>query len=506
MHISKTGIVSVYFSAAFGQTVEELSDHEDESAGSHRPAVKFQAVPNITPIAVSPSAEIDLWDAAPVSRPKTTDQILSLFNAPLSKPKQEVDLLTSSFYDEAQVSPAILDGSIEISPTTMASEKNAEVPSQPIPSVFESVVHPPSVPGTLMETSDEKAPEVNEDEKESELPPPPPPPPVKVSSPSEEEALRPLQLELEAPSVTLTEPTTEQEEKPQTAAAFMEEWSPVIPHESITPPTPLSPPGPSPVPSVVTTPTLAEGPPPDQYQPPKPPVVLTPPEELPPAHPPRETKPPEPARPPRPPPPPRPAPPPMRPQPPSVDTTPAAPPVTPFNMFDQPPDADSAAALSAFPELSASPSEHKPSPLGIFDSAPAQVAPAPAALDIFSAPAPPAPAVAPAAPVTNAFDIFSAAAVPSAPDVARRVPPPAPPRHQPPPASPNPFLATAEVPAEAVAAGGADAFDAFAERFAKAADEQTADVFDPFGGVSSGPSATTASGRSFWLFLRLEIC
>ncbi|XP_037078765.1 protein stoned-B-like [Pollicipes pollicipes] len=381
----------VAFSAAFGQTVEELSDHEDARAAS-------PAQP----------AEIDLWDSAPVAKAKTNDQILSLFNAPSTQQRQEVDLLSSSFHDEAPPPPPenLLDGPLPPTPVVTILEgspikSSVQAQSEDAPQ--------PAAPAATVPDAEEKQ---EEDEGAAQLAPPPPPA-AKPSSPSEEVALRPLELELDTPVVTLTESTVEPPEDPSkahTAAAFMEEFcSPVVPASHITPPSPMSPIGPSPLPSVTTTPILAEGPPPGQYQPSVPAEeAARPPPPPPPAPEPVQ----KPARPPPPPRPPLPGP-----------AMPPAPPVSPFSVFEaasEPPAAD-VSAFSLGPTVT--PSAPLPSPLSLFDTPPAS-----------------------------------------------------------PPPSPNPFLDTAE--AEAGAAPE-DAFDAFAARFEKAADETVAaDPFDPFAGAA----------------------
>ncbi|XP_037078797.1 protein stoned-B-like [Pollicipes pollicipes] len=267
----------VAFSAAFGQTVEELSDHEDARAAS-------PAQP----------AEIDLWDSAPVAKAKTNDQILSLFNAPSTQQRQEVDLLSSSFHDEAPPPPPenLLDGPLPPTPVVTILEgspikSSVQAQSEDAPQ--------PAAPAATVPDAEEKQ---EEDEGAAQLAPPPPPA-AKPSSPSEEVALRPLELELDTPVVTLTESTVEPPEDPSkahTAAAFMEEFcSPVVPASHITPPSPMSPIGPSPLPSVTTTPILAEGPPPGQYQPSVPAEEAAPPPPPPPPAPEPVQKPPPPS-------------------------------------------------------------------------------------------------------------------------------------------------------------------------------------------------------------------
>ncbi|XP_043190719.1 protein stoned-B-like [Amphibalanus amphitrite] len=472
----------VAFSAAFGQTVEELSDHEDAPDHAHAPTD-------------SAAHEIDLWDSAPAAPvTKTKDQILSLFNTPATrKPEQEVDLLSSSFHDEAAhptgdlladgpPMPPAKDGADMLEQPVLTAAP-ASVPAVPEPTIWDT----PELPKAATEEEDkdgttQAAPEEGKETEDGTadsaegLQPPAPPP--HQSSPSEEVPLRPLELQLDAPpDAKVVVDAPEEDGRAHTAAAFMDEFStPVVPVSQITPPSPLSPPGPSPIPSVVTTPTLAEGPPPGQYEPSQPPTALTPPEEL--TAPPQPTSEPEVAtQPARPPPPPRPAAPPARPPPPGVTAAaPAASPkptVDPLNIFSAP--SEPSSIFGGGIEPPEIPSAPVPSPLGIFDTPPATAAAASSTTQ-----------------AVDPLDIFSAPAA-SEPAAVRRPPPPAPPRRQPPP-SPNPFLETVEAGDVAdAAAPQEDAFDAFAARFEKAADDAaTGGAVDPFG-AATGTADKTAS-------------
>ncbi|KAF0292661.1 Protein stoned-B [Amphibalanus amphitrite] len=236
----------VAFSAAFGQTVEELSDHEDAPDHAHAPTD-------------SAAHEIDLWDSAPAAPvTKTKDQILSLFNAPATrKPEQEVDLLSSSFHDEAAHPtgdlladgppiPPAKDGADMLEQPVLTAAP-ASVPAVPEPTIWDTP-EPPKVateegdkdgttqaaPEEVKETEDEAA-----DSAEGLQPPAPPP---HQSSPSEEVPLRPLELQLDAPpDAKVVVDAPEEDGRAHTAAAFMDEFStPVVPVSQITPPSPLS--------------------------------------------------------------------------------------------------------------------------------------------------------------------------------------------------------------------------------------------------------------------------
>ncbi|KAF0308192.1 Protein stoned-B [Amphibalanus amphitrite] len=235
----------VAFSAAFGQTVEELSDHEDAPDHAHAPTD-------------SSAHEIDLWDSAPaVPVTKTKDQILSLFNTPATrKPEQEVDLLSSSFHDEAAHPtgdlladgppiPPAKDGADMLEQSVLTAAP-ASVPAVPEPTIWDTP-EPPKVateegdkdgttqaaPEEVKETEDEAA-----DSAEGLQPPAPPP---HQSSPSEEVPLRPLELQLDAPpDAKVVVDAPEEDGRAHTAAAFMDEFStPVVPVSQITPPSPL---------------------------------------------------------------------------------------------------------------------------------------------------------------------------------------------------------------------------------------------------------------------------
>ena len=122
------------FSAIFGQTIDMDSDHEMEEAKVTANA--DAAAPTST------SDDFDLFGDTPVQKPRTNQDILSLFNKPQSAHSPQVDLLSDDLpesdiaaeneeTDKQSISDLLSGASIEDSKTTVSPDEVQAAPDAP---------------------------------------------------------------------------------------------------------------------------------------------------------------------------------------------------------------------------------------------------------------------------------------------------------------------------------------------------------------------------------------
>lgn len=116
------------FSAIFGQTIDMDSDHEIEET-------KITANTDVT-APTSTSDDFDLFGNTPVQKPRTNQDILSLFNKPQSSQSPQVDLLSGDLpesdvpaeneeTDKQSISDLLSGASIEDSKPTISPDEGA---------------------------------------------------------------------------------------------------------------------------------------------------------------------------------------------------------------------------------------------------------------------------------------------------------------------------------------------------------------------------------------------
>lgn len=125
------------FSAIFGQTIDMDSDHEIEETKS--------ATNTDAPAPTSTSDDFDLFgDTPPVQKPRTNQDILSLFNKPQPSQSPQVDLLSDDLpesnisaenedTDKQSISDLLSGASIEDSKPTITPDEDVQtVPAAPV--------------------------------------------------------------------------------------------------------------------------------------------------------------------------------------------------------------------------------------------------------------------------------------------------------------------------------------------------------------------------------------
>lgn len=129
------------FSAIFGQTIDMDSDHEIEET---KPAANTDAPPP-----TSTSEDFDLFGDTPVQKPRTNQDILSLFNKPQPSQSPQVDLLSDDLpesnvsaeneeKDKQSISDLLSGASIEDSKPTITPDEDVHA-TPAVPALSEEI-------------------------------------------------------------------------------------------------------------------------------------------------------------------------------------------------------------------------------------------------------------------------------------------------------------------------------------------------------------------------------